>query len=208
MATLTDHITIAQLNREITINKFVFGQDDAGGNIKILVASFNVMASIEPISNSYILEQQQLKYGEGYRITVRYEPSRLLTPNDEIIYNFQIHKIQSITNQLEALKRFLVINTSTGNSESNTGTGTVYQPVKEYHWNAEGDEYTVQADDVKGWVGIMLVFRDKLQYMVIRSGTPLVSQVLYDQNAGTFTFSTLIIPLAPGETVDAYLINA
>lgn len=207
MATLLDHITIAQLNREITINKFIYGQDDSGGNIKMLDSSYNIMADVQQISNNYVLEQLQIKYGEGYRITLRYEPSRLLTPNDEIVYGGNIHKIQSIRTQIEALKRFVVINTSIGNSISNGDGGTVVTPLNEYHWVADGDEYTVQADEVRGWAGMILLFRDKVQFRVIRSGTPTAIQALYDIDAGTFTFSNLIIPLAPGETVDAYHIS-
>lgn len=207
MATLTDHITIAQLNREITINKFIYGQDDSGGNIKMLDSSYNIMADVQQISNNYVLEQLQIKYGEGYRITLRYEPSRLLTQNDEIVYGGNIHKIQAIRTQEEALKRFVIVNTSTGNSISNGSGEPVVEPLNEYHWVADGDEYTVQADEVRGWVGMILLFRDKVQFRVVRSGTITAIQALYDIDAGTFTFSNLIIPLAPGETVDAYHIS-
>lgn len=203
MATIRDHITIAQLNREVTINKYVFGQDDAGGNIKILVLSYSLMADIQQMNNNYILEQLQIKYGEGYRVTTRYEPSRLLTPNDEIVYAGRTHKIQGIRMQEEAMKRFNIITTSVSNDLSNPNTG-VFTMANEYHWLAAGDEYTVQANDVKNWAGIILLFRDKVQYHVIKSGTPAVNQALYDVNAGTFTFSNSIIPLASGEPVDAY----
>lgn len=204
MATVRDHITIAQLNRPITVNKYLFAQDDGGGNVKILTLTYELLADIQPISNYYTLEQLQIKYGEGYRITVRYEPSRLLTTNDEIVYAGYTHKVQGVRTQEEAMKRFMILTTAIGNSISNADGGSVVTPVHEYHWIADGDEYTVQADDVKNWTGMILLFRDKVQYHVIKSGTPAVNQVLYDSAAGTFTFSNLIIPLASGEPVDAY----
>lgn len=207
MAILTDHITISNLNRPVTINKYIYGQDDSGGNIKMLDESYSLMADVQPINNNYVLEQLQIKYGEGYRITLRYEPSRLLNPNDEILYGGYIHKIQSVRIQEEAAKRFVILNTSIGNSISNGDGGSVVVPLNEYHWIAEGDEYTVQADEVRGWSGMILLFRDKVQFRVIRSGTPTAIQALYDIDAGTFTFSNLIIPLAPGETVDAYHVH-
>lgn len=206
MSTVRNHITIANLNRPITINKFVFGQDDRGGNIKLLVSSYALMANVEMISNSYVLESLQLKYGEGYRITVRFEPSRILTPNDEIVYNGNIHKIQSIRNQDEAGKRFVIVSTATGNTQSNAGDGSVYKPVREFHYTGLGGEYVVQDDVIKGWTGIILLFRDKRQYSVIRAGIPLINQALYNQNTGEFTFSDQIVPLAEDEPVDAYLL--
>lgn len=205
MATLRDHITIAQLNRPVTVNKYVFAQDNAGGVIKILTSTYELYADVQQISNNYTLEQLQLKYGEGFRITVRYEPSRLLTPNDEITYNSLVHKIQAIRLQQEAAKRFVIITTSTGNSESNASDEPFVAPVNEYHWVAEGDEYTVQADEVIGWQGIIILFRDGVQFRVIREGTPSAKQVLYNQILGTFSFSSSVIPLEAGEEVDAYL---
>lgn len=208
MSTVKNHITIASLNQPITINKFVFAQDDSGGNVKMLVSSYSLMANVEMIGNSYVLESLQLKYGEGYSVIVRFEPSRILTPNDEIVYAGSIHKIQSIRNQDEAGKRFVIINTATGNTQSNTGEGSVYRPVKEFHYTGTGGEFTVQDESIKGWAGIILLFRDKRQYSVIRTGAPLVNQALYNQNTGEFTFSDQIVPLAEDEPVDAYLINS
>ena len=115
----SNHITSYNLNRPIIINKYVFTQDDSGGNVKTLSDSYTLMADVKPISNSYLLQQMQVKYGEGYTITVRFEPSRLLTPNDEIVYKNGIHKIQSIKNQEEAGRRFVIITTETINNAIN-----------------------------------------------------------------------------------------
>lgn len=195
--------SIAKLNRPVTVKKYVFGQDDAGGNIKALTSSYDMLADVEMISNTYYLEQLQLKYGEAYRIKLRYEPSRILTPNDEIIYANNIHKIQGIRNDNEAAKRFVIITTSIGNSQSNTQTVTTQ---KEYHYVATGGETDFQDDTLKSWSGIILFFRDKSQFRVIRTGTPNTQQVLYDAAAGSFEFNTSIIPMAPQETADVYLI--
>lgn len=200
-------ISISQLNRQITIKKYVFAQNDSGGNIKLLVLSYNLFASVEPISNTYILEQLQLKYGEGYKIVIRYEPDRLLTPNDEITYNGYIHKIKGIRYDNEAQKRFVILNTSIGNTQSNTGEGSIYIPLNEYHYTATGGESYFQDDILKNWSGIILVFRDGVDYRVITTGTPTKKQALYNSTDGSFTFSTDIIPLSTGETIDVYKID-
>jgi SPP1 family predicted phage head-tail adaptor len=199
--------TIAQLNRQITIKKYVFGQNDYGGDIKVLVGSYTVFASMEMISNSYVLEQMQLKYGEAWKVTIRYEPSRIITPNDEVEYNGNVHKIQgSPKYDTEAQKHFITFNTSTGNTQSNSSTMQIF--TKEFHYTATGGETSFQDDYLKNWTGLILLFRDKSQYRVIRSGLPSAQQGLYDSNAGTFMFNDSIIPFAAGETIDAYLISA
>lgn len=198
--------TIAQLDRQITINQFVFGQDESGGNVKALVSTFDIFASFEIISNSYLLQELQLKYGEGYKGVVRYEPSRILTPNDEIFYQNRVHKIQSIGYDNQAQKRFVIIIAKTSNSGSNSGSGVIVTTANEYHYIGIGEEYSFQDDILKGWVGRILVFRDKINFRVVRTGTPGKEQVLYNSVDGTFTFSNQILPLATGETVDAYLL--
>lgn len=196
-------VNISDLNRPITIQKFVYGQDDSGGNIKALVTSYSLMADVQLISNYYALSQLQLKYGEAYRVKVRYEPSRLLTSNDEITYDGKILKIKGIVPESQAQKRFNIITASTGNTQSNMAALTT---SKEFHYTAAGGETGFQNDLLKAWQGIILFFRDKFQFRVIKTGLPNTQQVLYDDAAGTFTFNAATVPMETDETADVYLI--
>jgi hypothetical protein len=184
----------------------VLSQDDEGGNIKVLVSSYSLLAAIRMTSNTYVLEQLQMKYGEVFQVITRYEPSRTLTNNDEIVYGNQIFKIQSIALQDEAARRFNTITASVANSSANSGEEIV-TPTNEFHFTASGGETSVQSDSLIGWQGIIILFRDGVEYRVIRTGEPTMKQALYDSGTGTFTFNTGLVAMALNETLDAYLIS-
>ncbi len=172
-------INISQLNRQITINKFVFAQqldqsnEGYGGNIKALSLSYTMMAYFEPVSSSYTLEQFQVNYGELYKCIIRFEHVRTLLPNDEINYNGKVWKMQGApVISDERGKRFLTFYAKTSNTQSNFSAPT-QQLSMEYHYIATGGERSFSMpQQYSGWPSIIVVFRDKRQYSVIRSGIP------------------------------------
>lgn len=100
---------ISDLNRRIKVLKYSFGQDHAGGNIKTLLTSFDMWATVEPTNGNRSLDNLQITYLKSYRLTVRDEVSRPLYENDEIVYENNLFSIQSITRQKEGRSNYLKI---------------------------------------------------------------------------------------------------
>lgn len=96
---------IIELNRRIVINQYMHGQDMAGGNIRTLLSSYPVWAKISQTSGSRILDQLQITYNKAFEIIKRYEMSRSINLNDEIIYENSVLSIGSIE-KIEEGKRW------------------------------------------------------------------------------------------------------
>lgn len=126
-------MTIAELNRKITFNQYGFSQNEYGDNVKALVNTFAIWAKVEPISNSRTLEQLQVTYGEAYKVTTRYEVSRPISSNNEIIYESKVLSIAGIREDTEGSKKYNVITAySTGKSlvAEDTGTLAIWQVIE------------------------------------------------------------------------------
>jgi len=89
-------IAIKEMNRRITINVYLFGQDQYGGNTKSLVGTYDVSAKVTQQSGSRALDQMQIAYNESYEIIKRYELSRPTKSNNEIVYKNSILSIANI----------------------------------------------------------------------------------------------------------------
>jgi SPP1 family predicted phage head-tail adaptor len=90
------YININEMNRRITINVYLFGQDNYGGNTKSLIDTYDVWAKVTQQSGSRALDQMQVAYSESYEIIKRYEPNRITEKDNEIIYRNSILSIANI----------------------------------------------------------------------------------------------------------------
>jgi SPP1 family predicted phage head-tail adaptor len=195
----------AKKQGRITFNKYNYGQDAQGGNIKALSSSFTVWAEVTQRSYDRSLNNGQVTNPNTFRFRKRHETTRIISPDDEIVYEGGALVIESIENDTEGRKRFdIIIATKTASTTSTTQdiTQTVASTV---HYVSPGNEYSVPTGQLN-W-NIPLVFRDSLQYTVILSGVPVGKQVLYTESTGVFLFSTTGPALQAGEVVDIYFLN-
>ncbi len=191
---------ISELDRRVTIRTFIEGQDEAGGNIKALLSSYNVWAKVENISGSRTLENLQLQYSEAYRVTKRYERTRVVPNNAEVLYENDLLTIGAIRLQNEGDKQFEIITAYTSSSNV-SASGTVTPVVSEQvNYISTGGETTVQG--TTGY-NVVLVFRDGMQYMTV-TGAPGDKQAQYDPATGLITFA---YPMPADVQVSAYFIG-
>lgn len=195
----------AAKQRRVTFNKYNYGVDQQGGNIKAISSTYTVWAKVTQTSYERSLNNGQLNNPNTFRITKRHEVSRPVSPDDEIIYDDRPMIINSIEIDNEGRKRFdIIIATKTASTTSATQdiTQTVASTV---HYVSPGNEYSVPTGQLN-W-NIPLVFRDGVQYTVLLSGVPAGKQVLYTQSTGVFLFSTAGPALQAGDVVDIYFLN-
>ena len=113
------YININEMNRRITINVYLFGQDNYGGNTKSLIDTYDIWAKVTQQSGSRSLDQMQIAYNESYEIIKRYEVSRPTKQNSEIIYENSILSIANVEEVQEGNKSWERITAyTTGNNVS------------------------------------------------------------------------------------------
>jgi SPP1 family predicted phage head-tail adaptor len=113
------YININEMNRRITINVYLFGQDNYGGNTKSLIDTYDVWAKVTQQSGSRTLDQMQIAYNESYEIIKRYELSRPTKKNSEIVYENSILSIANVEEMREGNKSWERITAyTTGNNVS------------------------------------------------------------------------------------------
>lgn len=100
---------ISELNRRVTVNKYTFSQNADGGNDKDLDESYELWAKVELLNGNRAFEGLQITFREAYKITTRYEISRRINLDDEIIYEDQKLIIHSIKEDSEGNKKFNII---------------------------------------------------------------------------------------------------
>ncbi len=113
------YISINEMNRRITINAYLFGQNEWGGVIKSLVNTYDVWAKVTQQSGSRSLDQMQIAYNQAYEIIKRYQISRPTKQDNEIVYENSILSIGSIEEVREGNKTWERITAyTTGNNVS------------------------------------------------------------------------------------------
>jgi hypothetical protein len=110
---------IRELNRRILINQYLYGQDQAGGNTRLLLSTYPAWAKITKTSGSRVLDNMQIIYTEAYEIIKRYERTRALNLNDEILYEGSVLSIAAVEEIEEGSKQWQKITAySTGKTVS------------------------------------------------------------------------------------------
>lgn len=188
------------MNRVITVLRVVIGQNDRGLPIQILANNTTTYAKARQITNSYVLEQMQVTFGEAWEFTVRYEPNREIQLNDVILYNLQQFTINGITRLGEGNLQWLKIRCSLSN---HSGESNMIRTIKEIH--VIGD-VPIGGAEYSNWTGTIIAFRDGAQYRVKRDGSASGKEINYDSSTGVFTYASDTPPLEFDETTDIYFI--
>ncbi len=145
---------ISEFNRRITVNRYAFAQDAAGGNIASPLSSWTLWAKVETNSGNKSLDNAQISYSKSFRVKVRAEKSRPLMNTDEIIYMGSNLIIQSITREEEGRENFLNIEAYTTNEGAEQITPAPTGSTVYWGWslapfdagNVEAFTYQRQAD--------------------------------------------------------------
>lgn len=191
---------IGQLNRRITLKAWGSEQDDIGAPVKTLVASYTIWAKVESRNGRMFLGHQQETWTYDYKITFRYEKSRVVASNQTIDYDGKRLAINSVSFENEGNRRFCVARCSTTDEQITEADGEVIVQTSEnnfetYNYYGEGGETTWTESDLIG-KQILGAFKDGVGFEVIYSGTPTGKQVKYSFLTGTFLWS---VAYTPGE---------
>jgi len=199
-------VEISELNRRITINTYLFGQNESGAPIKALNTTYQIWAKVEQKSGSRTLDNLGITYNEAYEVTVRYEGSRPLYKTNEIVYEDALLSIQSTNEISEGKKKWIKILAYSNGNNISASDSSFLNVAKMVHYEASGGETGFQNDELIGDWNVIIAFRDGVQYSYITSGTPTGKQVLYNKDDGTINFDTNLEAMKPGEISDIYLI--
>ncbi len=78
---------IGKMNRRITIKTWATTQDAGGGLSPSVSSSYSIWAMVEDRSGSLITAQAQPQWSYDYKITFRYEKTRVVNSNQTIAYD-------------------------------------------------------------------------------------------------------------------------
>lgn len=195
--------TIASLNRLITIRHINIGKNDKGVPLKLVASTQTTYAYFQQVSNNYTLQQAQVAFGELWEAIVRYEPNRIILPNDQILYNSQTFTINGIHRQDEGNLQWLNIRCTVNNKAGGTSGGEVMTGKKEIH--VKGD-VTIGGSEYANWAGSIIAFRDGAQFTVRRNGSAVDKEINYDASTGLFSFPVDLMPPQPYEPTDIYFL--
>jgi SPP1 family predicted phage head-tail adaptor len=192
-------------NCRITIRKYIYGQDQYGGPIKEAVLIYAVWAEVKRLSGNRSMDNLQLTYDKTWRITKRHEVSRVLQPDDEIIYDTQTLSIQEVHPDNEGRQAYDIITAKSAPNTQSSDQPVIPTVTGDFHYVSPGGNYSFPTGELN--FDSILCFRDGIQYTVIISGDPSGKQVLYNQSTGVFEFDTDGPAMQLNEVVDVYFLS-
>lgn len=197
---MPDKYTIASLNRMITIQHIAIGKNDKGLPVKFISSQQTTYADFQQVSNDYTLQQMQVSFGEAWTAIVRYQPNRIIGSNDIIVYNNKNFVINGIVPVEEGGLQWVVIRCAINNKSNNY---EIMQPNREIH--VKGN-VPIGNRSYAYYPGVIIVFREGIEYNVKRDGSASGKEINYDANTGTFTYPTDIDPLQDDEATNIYFL--
>ncbi len=102
-----------QLNRRITIKSWTHETDEAGGVSSVVGVSYTIWAKVEARSGAMYTSEQQALWNYDYKVTFRYEASRVVKSNMTIDYDNKRMAIKSISFLEEGNRKFCVARCTT-----------------------------------------------------------------------------------------------
>lgn len=196
---------IGQFKRLITIKTWIDIQDEGGGSDPHQVDSYDLRAKVEQRSGSQFSGQGQTLWSYDYKITVRYEKSRILKSNQTIDYDGKRLAINSIAFEDEGKRKFCICRCSTIDSNVDTGNDLIAS-IKTFEYFGIGGELEFTADgtamtaptvttDLRGKT-IVRAYKDGIRFSLITSGTPSTTdkEVLTNSVTARFLWSVLFEP--------------
>lgn len=198
---------IGEMNRRITFRSWGSTQDEGGGAIALLLLSYTIWAKVEPRSGQFFSGEQQQLWTYDYKITCRYEKSRVISSNFTIDYDGKRLSINSVSFEQEGNRKNVVLRCSTVDADINTdndifatvGTFDYYGIGGEDNFTADGTPMTLPtvAHDLRGKT-IIGAFKDGIEFNVLLGGPftdVSIKQVIYNFATGNFLWSIPFEPL-------------
>lgn len=198
---------IGEMNRRITFKTWDSSKDEGGGAIAVLSAMWTIWAKVEARSGHPYTGQQQQVWDYDYKITNRYEKSRVVPSNATIEYDGKRLSINSISFENEGNRKYAVLRCRTTDQNIGTDPATqlgilTYDYYGVYHESEFTKDGTATAPpntvrDIRNRT-IIGAFKDGIEFEVLLSGIPdsNFKQVLYTPSTGNFLWS---IPYEPDE---------
>lgn len=107
-----------QLNRRIVIKSWDHTQDAGGGVSVVTDTSYTIWAKVEARSGAMFTGEQQALWNYDYKVTFRYETSRIVQSNDTIDYDGKRMRINYISFLEEGRRKFCVARCSTTDEDT------------------------------------------------------------------------------------------
>lgn len=102
-----------QLNRRVTIKSWDYAQDNAGGSYSIEQDSYTMWAKVEARSGTMFTGQEQALWNYDYKVTLRYEASRVIKSNYTIDYDGKRMVINAVSFLEEGHRKYCIARCST-----------------------------------------------------------------------------------------------
>lgn len=198
---------IGELNRRITFKSWGADQDPGGGPIALLLLSYTIWAKVEARSGQMYSGEQQALWTYDYKITFRYEKSRVVPSNYTIDYDSKRLAIRSVSFLQEGNRKYVVAMCSTTDDSIDTASDAIaglatfdyYGIGGEDEFIADGTPMTLPtvAQDLRGKT-IVGAYKDGIEFNVLTSAPftdPSIKQVIYNSSTGSFTWSIPYEPL-------------
>ena len=110
---------IGELNRRIILKSWGSSQGDTGGLTAIQIASYPIWAKVEDRNGRLVTGAQQREWSYDYKVTFRYEKSRVVNSDMTIDYDGKRLSINSLSYANEGQRKFCIARCSaTDNFES------------------------------------------------------------------------------------------
>lgn len=104
---------IGELNRRVTIKTSTYEVDEGGGPSAVETDSYTLWAKVEERSGIATTGFEQQAWNYDYRITVRYEKTRVIKSNQTISFDGKTLAVNSVSFQDEGKRRYTILRCST-----------------------------------------------------------------------------------------------
>lgn len=199
---------IGEMNRRITFRSWGSDQDEGGGPIPLLLTSYTIWAKVEARNGQMFSGKQQTLWTYDYKITFRYEKSRLVASNFTIDYDGKRLAINSLSFINEGNRKYAIARCSTTDANINTDND-IFTGIGVFDYYGIGGETEFIADgsplgaaptvptDLRGKT-IVGAYKDGIEFNVLLAGPftdVSIKQVIYNSASGSFTWSIEFEPL-------------
>ena len=189
---------IGKLNRRVTIKSWGNTQDEAGGIIPVETASYPIWAKVEDRNGRLFTGEQQAQWSYDYKVTFRYEKSRVATSNMTIDYDSKRLAINSLSYENEGNRKYCIARCSATDLktvlDNGTGDGSDGNPTD------LGLNLLFRVGDVDApvtgeteFIITQLIGLTTDQFTVFRNGLPMWPDTEFSFNSATGKI-TLILP--------------
>ena len=99
---------IGKLNRRVTLKAWSSSQDEAGGVIPLVTSSYPIWANVEDRTGHMMQGEQRREWSYDYKVTFRYEKSRVAISAMTIDYDSKRLTINSVSYQNEGTRKYCI----------------------------------------------------------------------------------------------------